>query len=66
MFQIVLNGESRPLARGASVLDLLAELGLEPDRVAVELNAEILRKREWDREIPPGAHLEIVQFVGGG
>jgi len=64
---IQVNGEARIIAEGFTVVDLLAELGLRPDRVAVELNRSIIKQPQWaDTRIPAGAELEIVQFVGGG
>jgi thiamine biosynthesis protein ThiS len=67
MIEIVLNGERRSIESGWSVLDLLGDLGIAPERVAVELNESIVRQPEWaTRRIPEGAQLEIVQFVGGG
>ncbi len=50
-----------------AVIGLLVSLGLEPGRVAVELNREIVPRVAWrGTPIACGAHLEIVQFVGGG
>lgn len=55
------------MREGLNVLALLAELGITPDRVAVELNREIVRQPRWEETpIEAGAQLEIVQFVGGG
>lgn len=65
--QVTVNGESREIAGGQSVLDLLLSLGLDPGRVAVELDRGILRRAEWEAtRLRDGARLEIVQFVGGG
>ena len=65
--QIVVNGETRSLTPGASVMDLLRTLGLDPERLAVELDREILPKNLWaETALTGGEHLEIVHFVGGG
>jgi thiamine biosynthesis protein ThiS len=65
--QIVVNGQLRAVPRGRAVVELLAWLGIEGDRVAVELNRTIVRREDWDKtEVGDGAALEIVQFVGGG
>ena len=65
--EIVVNGENRRVAAGASVLDLLASLGLDPERVAVELDRDILPKGRWGQTaLAGGERLEIVHFVGGG
>ena len=64
---ILVNGESRSAKAGASVSDLLRELGLEGGRVAIERNLEILPRTKWsDTRLEPGDRYEIVQFVGGG
>ena len=65
--QIVLNGESRHVPDGLNVLQLLVNLALDPERVAVELNRAIVRQANWsERKVEDGASVEIVQFVGGG
>jgi len=61
------NGETQQLPAGTSVRTLLDHLGLNPGRVAIEYNLEILPKTKWDAtQVAPGDRLEIVQFVGGG
>jgi thiamine biosynthesis protein ThiS len=64
---IQVNGETRETAAGMSVTGLLAELGLNAWRVAIEYNLQILPKAKWEEtQIAEGDKLEIVQFVGGG
>ncbi|MFN0167165.1 MAG: sulfur carrier protein ThiS [Bryobacteraceae bacterium] len=64
---VTVNGEARTIPAGATLGDLIADLNLEPDRVAVELNRRIVRRAEWGtRTLDPHAQIEIVQFVGGG
>ncbi len=64
---ISVNGENRSTKSGASVSDLLGELGLDSGRVAIERNLEILPRPQWPQTIvAPGDRYEIVQFVGGG
>jgi sulfur carrier protein len=65
--QIVVNGETRTAPAGQTLRTLLAVLGVDAGRVAVELNRTIVRKPDWDTTpVPDGSQLEIVQFVGGG
>jgi len=65
--EIVVNGEPRTVSMGLTVLRLLEEIGITPDRVAVELNRHIVRQPAWAATaIAAGEQLEIVQFVGGG
>ena len=64
---IRVNGERRDVTPGSTILALLQDLGLRPDRVAVEMNRSIIKQPLWAvTEVPPGAEIEIVQFVGGG
>jgi sulfur carrier protein len=65
--RIVVNGEGRPAPAGQTIVGLLRDLGLEPARVAVELDRRIVKQAQWDSTtLRDGAELEIVQFVGGG
>jgi len=65
--QIHVNGEARQMELGTSVRTLLDHLGLNPGRVAIEYNLEILPKTKWEQtQVAAGDRLEIVQFVGGG
>jgi thiamine biosynthesis protein ThiS len=66
-FSIVVNGENRAAKPGATVVDLLRELGLDSGRVAIERNLEILPRPKWtETAVQHGDRYEIVQFVGGG
>ena len=66
----VLNGQSRDfpqLAPGANLQDLIAELDLKGDRIAIEHNGNIVPRTEWAKaSLTEGDRLEIVHFVGGG
>ncbi len=65
--QIVLNGEPRTIPQGLNLMEMLVEVGVEPERVAVELNRAIVRQANWrEQMVEAGATIEIVQFVGGG
>ena len=61
-----INGEDRVVS--AETLSALVEqLGMKPDRVAVELNREIVPRNRWgETGLKDGDQLEIVHFVGGG
>ena len=64
---IVVNGENKSARPGASVADLLRDLGLDGGRVAIERNLEILPRPQWaGTRVETGDRYEIVQFVGGG
>ncbi len=61
------NGEAREFSDGLTVASLVERLGMKPDRVAVELNLEILPRTAWAATVlKDGDKLEVVHFVGGG
>jgi thiamine biosynthesis protein ThiS len=63
---IRLNGEPRDV-HGGTIADLLAELDIDPRRVAVERNLVIVKREQYvDTPIADGDEIEIVNFVGGG
>jgi len=65
--RIQVNGEAKNFAGGATVRQLLDQLGLNPARVAIEYNLQILPKAKWEEtRVAAGDRFEIVQFVGGG
>jgi len=64
---IAVNGEARSVPAGSTLLDLIKALGLDPERVAVEVDRRIVRRPDWpQRVLSENAQVEIVQFVGGG
>lgn len=67
MIEIRLNGETRQIPAGLNLSALLQHLGIHADRVAIELNRQIVRKPDWDTTmLAAGAEVEVVHFVGGG
>jgi len=65
--QLIVNGESREVADGLTVADLLETLGLAGKHVAVEANLELVpRQQHAQRRLAHGDRLEIVTLVGGG
>jgi len=64
---IQLNGENHELAEPCTLEDLVRELSLTPQRVAIELNRSVVRGDQWIQTIlNEGDRVEIVHFVGGG
>lgn len=64
---LTINGESRDFPDGVTLAALVAQLGMKADRVAVELNLEIVPRPQWESTVlENGDKLEIVHFVGGG
>ncbi len=67
IMRIYVNGAEKEVAGEPTIADLLAQLGLPPARVAVELNHALSPRQEWNsRRLAEGDRLEVVQFVGGG
>ncbi len=64
---IQVNGESRQVREEINVTGLLQDLQLNVERVAVEINLEILDRRDFDaRILEEGDRIEIMSFIGGG
>jgi thiamine biosynthesis protein ThiS len=62
-----INGEDRTFSEINTLGALVNQLGMKPDRVAVELNREIVPRDQWlQTALHDGDRLEIVHFVGGG
>jgi thiamine biosynthesis protein ThiS len=65
--QVWVNGESRRLPAGATVADLVQQLGLRPQQVAVERNRQLVRRQDHAAtRLQDGDRLEVVTFFGGG
>jgi thiamine biosynthesis protein ThiS len=64
---LILNGEPRRLEAVKNVAELVAALGLEPRKVAVERNLEIVPRSAYGQtHLADGDRIEIVHFIGGG
>ncbi len=62
-----INGEEKDFPELSTLAELVEKLGAKADRLAIELNRNIVPRREWDStRIKEGDSLEIVHFVGGG
>jgi sulfur carrier protein len=65
--EIQLNGEPHTAPEDATLQVLIESIGIDPSRIAVELDGVIVRRGEWPTtSIRPGSKVEVVQFVGGG
>jgi thiamine biosynthesis protein ThiS len=65
--KLQINGESRDFDSPLSLADLIEQLGMKQDRVAVERNRDIVPREHWAAtNLAEGDKLEIVHFVGGG
>ena len=67
MIEISINGDPHNIKEGLSLVMLLQDLKLDPTKVAVERNLEIVPKTTYqDVKLIKGDRLEIVHFIGGG
>ena len=65
--KLIINGEPREIEASMSVAALLADLGLAPQKIAVERNLEIVPRSAYgETMLADGDKLEIVHFIGGG
>ena len=65
--EIRLNGKAREVAEGTTISRLLEELKLQPLRVAVQVNIDIIkRERYGEVALQPGDTVEILTFMSGG
>jgi thiamine biosynthesis protein ThiS len=65
--KVIINGDDHQLDGPISLSGLVESLGMKADRVAVELNLDIVPRNRWiETQLADGDRLEIVHFVGGG
>ncbi len=67
ILQVQINGEAREVADELKLSELVDQLSLAPERVAIELNQKVVRCNHWSATmLADGDRIEIVHFVGGG
>jgi sulfur carrier protein len=65
--KIRLNGEDAEAEDGVTLPALVESLSLAPERIAIELNGEVVRRADWPGvTLKEGDRVEVVHFVGGG
>ena len=65
--KLTVNGKPVELPDGSTVAALLSHLGVEPAKVAIERNQDVVPRRTWaEAGLADGDNIEIVTFVGGG
>ena len=65
--KVFINGETKEIAEQVSLLELLKAFSLPSERIAIELNKQVVRKKDWESIlINDTDRIEIVHFVGGG
>jgi sulfur carrier protein len=65
--RLTINGKEQSFDNSMTLAQLIEQLGMKGDRVAAELNREIVSRMQWaETALQDGDQLEIVHFVGGG
>ncbi len=65
--QILLNGETKEAPAGLTLASLLDHFDLPKQRIAVEVNLQLIRRGEWDKtQVAQADRIEVIHFVGGG
>lgn len=65
--ELIVNGKRLEVTEGATLTVLLNELNINPLRVAVQLNLEIVKRERYENTVlKPGDRLEIITFMAGG
>lgn len=65
--QVVVNGTRQDVPPGMNLSQLLDQLKVQPERVAVEVNLKIIQRQQYNQvPLNDGDQIEIIGFVGGG
>ena len=65
--QISINGEIKEIAADINLIQVLQYFSLPSERIAIELNRAVVRKKDWENiKVSDGDKLEVIHFVGGG
>lgn len=65
--QIIVNGETKQIESELNLQELLKKLEIPTERVAIELNKTVVRKKDWTEvKVADSDKIEIIHFVGGG
>ena len=65
--KVFINGETKEIPNEVNLSELLKNLSLPSERIAIELNKEVVRKRDWENiKVAAADKIEIIHFVGGG
>lgn len=65
--KVFINGENKEFTNEINLSQLLKTLDLPTERIAIELNKDVVRKKDWqDTKVSDQDKIEIIHFVGGG
>lgn len=67
LLKLRINGEDREVVNNVSLKELVTQLDLTPERIAIELNQNVVRRADWSSTVlRENDQVEVVHFVGGG
>lgn len=67
LLNLRINGEDREVVDNLSLRELVTQLDLTPERIAIELNQNVVRRADWPSTVlKENDRVEIAHFVGGG
>jgi len=65
--KVFINGEAKEIPNGLNLEELLRHFSLPTQRIAIELNTAVVRRKEWENiQVNPADKVEVIHFVGGG
>lgn len=65
--KVLINGETKEISGELNLTELLKHFSLPQERIAIELNKEVVRRKDWESiKVSDGDKLEVIHFVGGG
>ncbi len=65
--KIIINGKSKEISGEVNIVELLDKFSLPKERIAIELNKQVVRKKDWENiKIMDSDRIEVIHFVGGG
>ncbi|MEJ7699358.1 MAG: sulfur carrier protein ThiS [Pyrinomonadaceae bacterium] len=65
--KIIINGKTKEIPNEVNIIELLESFSLPKERIAIELNKQVVRKKDWENiKITDADQIEVIHFVGGG
>ncbi len=65
--KIIINGIAQEIPNEVNIIELLESFSLPKERIAIELNKQVVRKKDWENiKITDADRIEVIHFVGGG
>ncbi|MDQ3750513.1 MAG: sulfur carrier protein ThiS [Acidobacteriota bacterium] len=65
--KIIINGKTKEISNEVNIIELLESFSLPKERIAIELNKQVVRKKDWGNiKITDADRIEVIHFVGGG